>query len=149
VQKGLSAPQNVRAFLPVTDMITKDFVDGLTSGPIADFLPDISRLNLEREFDFRIWLMVKSRQSLVWNSTFLKFDRLFEIMCYAEIVCPSVIFQPVLRLVGWNFEQSSCSRNPGIWPRLGRFLILIQKLQIYEDLRQWLTHSSGENQLGT
>ncbi|XP_058053646.1 cytochrome P450 302a1, mitochondrial [Anopheles bellator] len=56
LQKGLSAPQSVRNFLPATDQITKEFVARIqttsapeTDGPfvVDDFLPIISRLNLE------------------------------------------------------------------------------------------------------
>ncbi|XP_053674492.1 cytochrome P450 302a1, mitochondrial [Anopheles nili] len=59
LQKGLSSPQSVRNFLPATDKITKEFVARLKSKTgqhqdntaesilIEDFMPDISRLNLE------------------------------------------------------------------------------------------------------
>lgn len=50
-QKGLSSPSNVRNFLPEADDITKEFVSKLKSTKagedIPDFLPILSRLNLE------------------------------------------------------------------------------------------------------
>uniref|UniRef100_A0A182JET2 Cytochrome P450 n=1 Tax=Anopheles atroparvus TaxID=41427 RepID=A0A182JET2_ANOAO len=62
LQKGLSSPQSVRNFLPATDKITKEFVarikpmlESQTSKTqddcvflMEDFMPPISRLNLER-----------------------------------------------------------------------------------------------------
>uniref|UniRef100_A0A182NIJ1 Cytochrome P450 n=1 Tax=Anopheles dirus TaxID=7168 RepID=A0A182NIJ1_9DIPT len=54
LQKGLSSPQNVRNFLPATDKITKEFIARLKPNPaennlllVDDFMPSISRLNLE------------------------------------------------------------------------------------------------------
>uniref|UniRef100_A0A6E8VP05 Cytochrome P450 n=1 Tax=Anopheles coluzzii TaxID=1518534 RepID=A0A6E8VP05_ANOCL len=54
LQKGLSSPQNVRNFLPATDKITKEFVTRLRAQMepgksilIEDFMPLVSRLNLE------------------------------------------------------------------------------------------------------
>jgi hypothetical protein len=58
VQKGLSSPTNVRAFLSSTDLITKDFVAGISQNATeetSDFLPEISRLNLERKFEYIIF----------------------------------------------------------------------------------------------
>lgn len=52
-QKGLSSPNHVRQFLSDSDAITKQFVSHVqatcTNNPneIEDFLPELSRLNLE------------------------------------------------------------------------------------------------------
>lgn len=53
-QRGLSAPASVRNFLPETNLIVKEFVANIKSSTalmneneIQDFLPDLSRLNLE------------------------------------------------------------------------------------------------------
>ncbi|XP_055535254.1 cytochrome P450 302a1, mitochondrial [Wyeomyia smithii] len=62
LQKGLSSPQSVRNFLPLTDQVTKEFVAGIkpTEGEddVTDFMPAISRLNLEliclMAFDIRL-----------------------------------------------------------------------------------------------
>ncbi|XP_058462813.1 cytochrome P450 302a1, mitochondrial [Malaya genurostris] len=51
LQKGLSSPQSVRNFLPLTDQVTREFVANIkptdSRDHVADFMPAISRLNLE------------------------------------------------------------------------------------------------------
>lgn len=50
LQKGLSSPQSVRNFLPLTDKVTREFVASMNSTEndcVKDFMPAISRLNLE------------------------------------------------------------------------------------------------------
>lgn len=49
LQKGLSAPQNVRNFLPIADEITQEFLELCIKDHyfIPDLLPSIERLNLE------------------------------------------------------------------------------------------------------
>ncbi|XP_039437333.1 cytochrome P450 302a1, mitochondrial [Culex pipiens pallens] len=51
LQKGLSSPQSVRNFLPLTDQVTKEFVASVkqteSKDSVPDFMPGISRLNLE------------------------------------------------------------------------------------------------------
>lgn len=51
LQKGLSAPQNVRNFLQLADDVTLDFLDACVHDHffIPDFLPALDRLNLECE----------------------------------------------------------------------------------------------------
>lgn len=50
-QKGLSAPNYIRQFLNDSDKITKEFVSQVQptvdSENVDDFLPELSRLNLE------------------------------------------------------------------------------------------------------
>lgn len=53
-QRGLSAPASVRNFLPETNLIVKEFVANIKSSSLSlrqneipDFLPELSRLNLE------------------------------------------------------------------------------------------------------
>lgn len=46
-QKGLSSPANIREFLNDSDAITKEFVSQIQSSICDDFLPELSRLNLE------------------------------------------------------------------------------------------------------
>lgn len=56
-QKGLSSPNHIRQFLSDADAITKQFVSQVqpnyTNNPneIEDFLPELSRLNLECKFN--------------------------------------------------------------------------------------------------
>lgn len=52
-QKGLSSPHHIRKFLSDSDNITKEFVTHIrstdsTPDEVADILPELSRLNLER-----------------------------------------------------------------------------------------------------
>ncbi|XP_053688672.1 cytochrome P450 302a1, mitochondrial isoform X2 [Sabethes cyaneus] len=51
LQKGLSSPQSVRNFLPLTDKVTQEFIYRLKPNEkdddVADFMPAISRLSLE------------------------------------------------------------------------------------------------------
>ncbi|XP_001661673.2 cytochrome P450 302a1, mitochondrial [Aedes aegypti] len=61
LQKGLSSPQSVRNFLPLTDKVTREFVASMNSTEhdcVPDFMPAISRLNLEliclMAFDVRL-----------------------------------------------------------------------------------------------
>lgn len=52
-QKGLSSPNHIRQFLNDSDQITKEFVSqikpstGTDAETVEDFLPELSRLNLE------------------------------------------------------------------------------------------------------
>lgn len=46
-QKGFSAPQAVRAYLPVTDSIIQEFVSSRLIQQCDDFLPELSRLFLQ------------------------------------------------------------------------------------------------------
>ncbi|XP_058834560.1 cytochrome P450 302a1, mitochondrial [Topomyia yanbarensis] len=62
LQKGLSSPQSVRNFLPLTDQVTSEFVANIKPSDkrerVPDFMPAISRLNLEltclMAFDVRL-----------------------------------------------------------------------------------------------
>lgn len=53
-QKGLSAPKHIRQFLNNADAITKDFVTQMQRRNVEtmDFLPELSRLNLECNIHF-------------------------------------------------------------------------------------------------
>ncbi|XP_050093938.1 cytochrome P450 302a1, mitochondrial [Anopheles aquasalis] len=109
LQKGLSAPQNVRNFLPPTDRITKEFVSRLKqlgsaqptgSFLVEDLMPAISRLNLELicllAFDVRLdsfsaeqmepnSLATRLMESAeVTNSAILPTDQGFQLWRYFE-----------------------------------------------------------------
>lgn len=53
-QKGLSAPKHIRQFLSNADAITREFVTQIQPKNIEteDFLPELSRLNLECKIMF-------------------------------------------------------------------------------------------------
>lgn len=56
LQKGLSTPKNIRQFLSDSDGITKEFIAQMqpttsdNADDIPDFLLELSRLNLERNY---------------------------------------------------------------------------------------------------
>lgn len=73
-QKGFSAPQAVKAYLPSTDSMINDFVSTRLVKPTDDYLPELSRLFLQCE----LLLTVKNQYS-----TFrIRFLLLFYCFCY-------------------------------------------------------------------
>lgn len=59
LQKGLSSPQNVRNFLPAVDKVILEFIQSFPKflnhdHSSADFLTELSRLNLERKYCYEI-----------------------------------------------------------------------------------------------
>lgn len=79
LQKGLSSPSHIRQFLCDSDSITKTFIETIPETAeidaehIADFLPELSRLNLECELILNVIkrFLVKQMNEKMRNALFL------------------------------------------------------------------------------